>query len=569
MIKAVIAGVAAVLLGGSLALVDSGSSSVAMAQPESGPVARGLIVRTDPGISSLITTRSAARSVVGAAASPTPVSGSTSLIEFDSDLPLEQAQRLAEELSAQPGIVWAEPDVLLTPAEAVFPNDPLFDEQWYLWDSDDTAGGFSVRAPQVWGATTGDDSVVVAVIDTGVADHPDLAGTVRPGYDFVSNIPMANDGDSWDPNPADPGDWVSSADIASGEFPSSCVSTSNSSWHGTHVAGIAAAVQDNDYGISGAAPGVTILNVRALGKCGGFLSDIAAAVRWAVGDVVLDRNTGVPLPVNPTPASVVNLSLGGTASCSTAMSEAVSIATDRGALVIAAAGNSSAPLGEYVPANCPGVLSVVATDRDGARASYSNYGTDADPASIAAPGGGTISAILATDNTGRQGPEQPDFGSKRGTSMATPLVSAAAALLYSVGLDSPDTVRSRLLESVQPFPNNVGSPCTLTECGTGIVDFGRLVDSITITGERGVVRDRPGVLVDGTTFGLPEGMILTPYYKFPGQTSYSPGTGVRTVSIVEGIRGEFTWQRRTGKKIYVYFRAENGERSNRIIFPPK
>lgn len=555
--------IAGVSLAGP-ALAEERPVEATRATAESSTIARGLIVRADPGIGPAAATRAAMRAATGASASVERVAPDTTIVAFDEDLPLAQAQALADEVAARPGIAWAEPDVLLTPAEQVFPNDPLFDDQWYLWDADAPDGGFSVRAPDVWGVTTGDDSVVIAVIDTGVAAHPDLAGTVIPGYDFVSDIPMANDGDSWDPNPADPGDWVTSTDLATGEFPSTC-RTQDSSWHGTHVAGIAAAVQDNDYGISGTAPGVTVLNVRALGKCGGFLSDIAAAVRWSVGEVVLDRITGAPLPVNPTPANVINLSLGGVATCSTAMVEAVAIAEARGAVVIAAAGNESSPISEYVPANCPGVVSVVATDRAGSRASYSNYGTDADPATIAAPGGGLLTAILATDNTGLESPEQPSFGNKRGTSMATPIVSAAAGLLVSLGVDDPVEIRERLIEAVQPFPTDVGLPCDAVTCGAGILDLGSLFEAITLTGRRGEVRGRTGVIVDGLTLGLPEGTLVTPYVKFPGQTSYSAGTGVRRVTLVSGTVGEFTWQRRTGKKVYVYFVAETGERSERII----
>jgi serine protease len=520
-------------------------------------IARGLIIHYEPE-------QEPQRGVRAATRTPR-----TKVIRFDRDVPLTQAEARAREWRGRPGIASVEPDVLLTAAEQVFPNDPLFDEQWYLWDAAAADGGYSVRAPDVWAATTGAEDVVIAVIDTGVAEHPDLAATVLPGYDFVSDIPMANDGDAWDPNPADPGDWVTAADIASGSFPSSCTRTTNSTWHGTHVAGIAGAMQDNSYGISGAAPGTTILNVRALGKCGGFLSDIAAAVRWSVGDEVIDPTTLQPIPINPRPASVVNLSLGGLAACSTSMRNAVATATARGAVVVAAAGNESRPLSEYVPANCPGVVSVVATDRNGSRASYSNFGTADSGASISAPGGSGIAGITSTDNTGPQGPQQPNFGVKTGTSMAAPIVSAGAGLLYSLGVDDPAEVTDRLLAAVQAFPESGTAPCTQIACGSGILDFGALAESISLTGERGTVRGRPGVLVDGTTIGLPEGTSVTPYVKFPGQTSYTAGTGIRQVSIVSGITGEFGWQRRTGKKIYVYFRAVSGERSPRIIIPAK
>lgn len=572
MIRLAITGVAACALGAAVLAGPAGAQQTATdsaATGEQGSIARGLIVQADPGIGPAAATRAALRATIGEPGDPLRITADTTVVMFDSDLPMPQAQQLAAEVAGRPGIAWAEPDVLLAPAEQVFPNDPLFADQWYLWDAAEAGGGFSVRAPDAWDSTIGKSDVVVAVIDTGVAAHPDLAATVVAGYDFVSSIPMANDGDSWDPNPADPGDWVSSGDIASGEFPSTCTRTSTSSWHGTHVAGIAGAMQDNDYGISGTAPGLTVLNVRALGKCGGFLSDIAAAVHWSVGEVVLDPSTGQPLPINPNPANVINLSLGGEADCSTAMARAVAVATARGALVVAAAGNEAGVISGYVPANCPGVVSVVATERSGARASYSNIGAQGNPATIAAPGGGSFGDILATTNTGREGPEQPSFGAKRGTSMAAPLVSAAAGLIYSLGITEVEEVRRRLTESVQAFPTDVRSPCTPITCGAGIIDLSALIDAITLTGQRGTVRSRPGVIVDGGTRGLPEGTLVTPYVKFPGQTSYSQGAGVRRVTLTSATTGEFTWQRQTGKKVYVYFRAETGERSQRIIIPAR
>ena len=571
MIRSVIGGVAVLAVGAALLSTPTATASSSDGSGASGTVARAIIIGVDPEIGPLAATRAALRATDANASAPDRLTTDTTVVDLGEFVPVDEAQRIANEIAGRPGIAWAEPDIWVTPAQRVFPNDPLFDDQWYLWDANTSDGGFSVRAPDVWATTTGAQDTVVAVIDTGVAAHPDLAGTVVPGYDFVFNIPTANDGDSWDPNPADPGDWFDEVDRASGEFPSSC-SLANSSWHGTHVAGIVAAMQDNDYGITGTAPGLTVLNVRALGKCGGTLSDVAAAVRWSVGDTVIDRATGQPVPINPTPAKVVNLSLGGEAACSTAMIDAIDTANKRGAVVIVAAGNEFSTIDQFVPANCPGVVRVVATDRNGARASYSNTGTDAFPATIAAPGGSNLDPILATDNTGTRGPLQPSFGNKIGTSMATPIVSAAAGMLAGLGVSAPDAIRTRLITAVQPFSTSSSQTCTAITCGAGILDLGRLVDevaSISLTGERGTVRGRPGVIVDGATVGIPEGTLVTPFVKLPGQTSYTEGIGVREVQITSGTTGEFTWQRRTGKKVYVYFRAETGEQSKRIIILPR
>ena len=489
----------------------------------------------------------------------------TTLRAFDEFLPLSQALLRAEQVAQEPGVTWAEPDLVLGPSDITIPNDPLFDQQWSLWEGGST-DDVSVRAPLIWGIDSGDPGVVVAVIDTGVAAHPDLAARVIAGYDFVSDIAMANDGNGWDANPADPGDWISQADINSGEFSSGCDLTA-STWHGTHVAGIIAAQWNNEYGISGAAPNVTVQNVRGLGKCGGTISDIAAAIRWAAGDTVVDELTGIAVPMNPTPADVINLSLGGASACTKTMADAVSTARALGSVVIAAAGNEAAPVSSYLPANCPGALAVAATDATGAQASYSNFGVTAGQIFIAALGGGGGRGILSTDNTGLTSPAQPDFDVKAGTSMATPLVAAAAALIASSGVTGPGAIEQQLGAAVRSFPVTGGQDCTLVTCGAGLLRFDLLAAAIALDGERGTVRGRNGVLVDGTTLGLPEGELVTPYTKFPGETSYTRGVGVRRVSVVSDTRGEFTWQRRTGKKIFVYFRSASGEQSKRVIIP--
>ncbi|MEE7547807.1 S8 family serine peptidase, partial [Xanthomonas sp. Kuri4-1] len=166
--------------------------------------------------------------------------------------------------------------------------------------------GINVRP--AWDKATG-NGVVVAVIDTGITSHPDLDANILPGYDFISDTFVSRDGDGRDADPSDEGDW----NPVQGE----CYTTpspspiTDSSWHGTHVAGTIAAVTNNAVGVAGTAYNAKIVPVRVLGRCGGYTSDIADAIVWASGGSV----SGVPANANP--AEVINMSLGGSGTCST------------------------------------------------------------------------------------------------------------------------------------------------------------------------------------------------------------------------------------------------------------
>ncbi|MCC4594841.1 S8 family serine peptidase [Xanthomonas campestris pv. phormiicola] len=349
-----------------------------------------------------------------------------------------EAETLMRQLAADPNVEYVEVDQRMT--IALTPNDPSLSNQWAFGT---TTAGINVRP--AWDQATG-TGVVVAVIDTGITSHPDLNANVLPGYDFISVAADARDGDGRDSNPADEGDWAAANECYSGS------PASNSSWHGTHVAGTIAAVTNNSTGVAGTAFNAKILPVRVLGKCGGYTSDIADAITWASGGTV----SGVP--ANTTPAEVINMSLGGSGTCSTTYQNAINGAVGRGTTVVVAAGNSSANVSTSVPANCANVIAVAATTSSRAKASYSNYGTGID---ISAPG----SSILSTLNDGTTTPGNASYASYNGTSMATPHVAGVVALMQSVAPTplTPAQVESTIKSTAASFSCSQG-------CGAGLLD---------------------------------------------------------------------------------------------------
>lgn len=369
------------------------------------------------------------------------------LLRLPKALAKSAAQELMLELASNPEIEFVEPNAMRQALAT--PNDPRYSQQWGLRE---TAGGINIEP--AWDHSVG-DGVVIAVIDTGRTAHPDLDAKTLPGYDFVSNATSAGDGNGRDNDPADTGDWSAPGTCGEGSE-----GRTSSTWHGTHVAGIAAALTHNQEGVAGAAPGAWLQHVRVLGKCGGSTVDISEAIIWASGG----RVSGVP--DNPTPARVLNLSLGGSGACSTTEQRAIDSARSRKSVVVIAAGNDNSPSVYFSPGNCTGIVTVAANDRAGKRTSYSNYGPGID---VAAPGGDLTSEadqILSTLNTGTRGPSGPTYGYKPGTSMATPYVAGVAALILErkPSLTS-DQVAAILRNSARPFPTN----CT-GGCGTGIVD---------------------------------------------------------------------------------------------------
>ncbi len=312
-----------------------------------------------------------------------------------------QTLALIEELRADPEVEYAEPNYIRKPM--LVPNDPGYSFQWHYP---------LINLPQAWDISTGSTSVVVAVVDTGVwLAHEDLAGQLVSGYDFISDLDTAQDGDGCDSNPNDPGD-------GDGVTPDS--------WHGTHVAGTIGALTDNAEGVAGVAHGARVMPLRAIGKGGGSSFDIIQAMRYAAG---MSTNCGVTLS---NPVEIINLSLGGEGYSQAEQDVVSEIVDNRGIMMAAAAGNEHSSAPNY-PASYDGVISVSAVDANGAFVSrYSNYGDYVD---IAAPGGNlSISedGILSTFVTDGGRKESSAYAYFEGTSMATPHVAGVLALMKSI-----------------------------------------------------------------------------------------------------------------------------------------
>jgi serine protease len=417
-----------------------------------------------------------------------------------------------KKLRADPSVLFAEVDQRRYP-HSLPPDDPLFvpsagaSGQWFMQtpstapivvDGVTTTDLSATNAVSAWAITTGSTGTVIADVDTGVLfDHPDLlragfGGRLLPGYDFTDqdynpNSPfnalgtflIANDGDGWDPDPSDPGDWIDSTDQKNSLFPIANCPTSDSSWHGTRVMGVLGALTNNGAGVAGMTWNPYLLPVRALGKCGGYDSDIMAGMQWAAGMSVTDPS-GNPVPDNPYPADIINLSLGGSGTCTTTgYPTVIDSLTKMGVLIVASAGNESGPVD--VPANCPGVLAVAGLRNVGTKVGYSSLGAEVG---IAAPAGNCINSsgaclrsIDTTVNSGLTTPGSNGYTNQTnpnlGTSFSAPIVSGIAALMRAVNANlTPPQLIARIKSSATLFPP---PPPNIPVCPT--------VDPNTGTGE--------------------------------------------------------------------------------------
>jgi serine protease len=285
-----------------------------------------------------------------------------------------------------------------------------------------------------------------------------------PGYDFISDTARANDGDGRDADPTDPGDAIKQGECGGGQPPRDYPN----SWHGTHVAGTIGVVKtDNNLGVAGINWQVKVQALRVLGKCGGTTSDINDAIRWAAGLPV----PGVPN--NPSPAKVINMSLGGAMPCflSPATQQAINDAFNKGVTVVVAAGNDGKDAANYNPAGCDNVITVAASDPQGKLTPFSNYG---DTVEILAPGGlhercskpedGILSTV-GSDTSGACAVEG-HYAFYNGTSMAAPHVAGVAALWLA---QDPSLTPKTLLGELQKAARPRNSSQCPKPCGAGLL----------------------------------------------------------------------------------------------------
>lgn len=402
------------------------------------------------------------------------------IVEFDTPVPQSQVASLRGKLESKAEIVDAYIDMLMMPAAAS--NDPEYSKQWPFHEHTNHEAGSHANVEKAWDLGYTGSSQNIGIIDSGITKHPDLDPKVKGGFDMISKDFTANDSTPGrDNDPLDTGDG-----FYAGECPN-FGGSADSSWHGTHVAGIAAAATNNGVGVAGTAPDAGLIPVRALGKCGGFASDIADALKWVVGgsvDGVAD---------NPNPVKVVNMSIAGEQRCVPDYQAALDVASAKGATVVVAAGNYNTSTDSYQPANCnsDALIVVGATGPEGHRAEYSNYG---DHVTIGAPGGNSGSIeqsefsgtyvgyreenmFFSTVNSGTIDPASPSYGYQEGTSMASPLVAGVVAMMRDANPNLTSAqIRTILQETAQPYndepivPGSYSPWKTADNMGSGIVD---------------------------------------------------------------------------------------------------
>jgi serine protease len=459
---------------------------------------------------------------------------------------------LAQAIGADTDVEWAEVDQRRY-AQVAPVNDPLYPDnlstsvaptgpssgQWYLRapgiDARGTNVVSSINIEPAWAITHGATSIVIGDVDTGITVHPDLTANnskIIAGYDFISDATIANDGNALDSDPSDAGDYVTATENSSGNANSNpffgCNDdgvggkvAENSTWHGTQTAGILGASTNNATGMAGTAYDVPVIPARALGKCGGYDSDIIAAAQWVGGIAPTSIGTidGVnysAIPTNPHPARVINMSLGASGACTSAYIDAFTALRNKGVIIVVAAGNDEG-LAVGTPANCkplgndtnqtPLVIAVAALRQAGTKVGFSDIGPEV---TISAPGGNCINTgstdpclypIITTRNSGTTTPvvnggtySDGLNNYSLGTSFATPMVAGTVALMLSA---APNLTNALVIDIIKttsrrfPTTSDSGSSvtacraptsvtqdeclCTTSTCGAGMLDAGAAV----------------------------------------------------------------------------------------------
>lgn len=329
----------------------------------------------------------------------------------------------------------AERDYLVFPS--LLPNDTSFSQLWGLHNTGQTGGNTDadIDAPEAWEITTGSRDVVVAVIDTGVdRNHPDLAANMWTNPNEIAGNGVDDDGNGF------------TDDVNGWDFFSNDNNPADPEGHGTHCSGTIGGVGNNLTGVTGVCWQVSIVGLRFLGPDGGSTSDAIEAVNYA-------RSLGVDLTSN---------SWGG-GGYSSLLQTAIANAGAAGQLFIAAAGNDGT--NTDLIANYPSgyavdtIVSVASSTATDSRSSFSNYG--ATTVDLAAPGSSIYSSIPGSS-----------YAVYSGTSMATPHVAGAAALLKSIspGIGAAE-IKSRLMSTVDPL-----GAFTNTTVSRGRLNLARLIE---------------------------------------------------------------------------------------------
>ena len=344
----------------------------------------------------------------------------------------EAEDEVLDSIGALDAVEWVEPLVQVHSASTA-PSDPYYIYQWGMIVND---------IPAAWEGGRG-DGVVVAVVDSGVSVQLDGLSNILPGWDFVEDDDEADD----------------------------------EHWHGTHVSGIIAQQSNNDEGVAGVAPGVSILPVRVLnGEGKGNTANVAAGIVWAVDNG----------------AQIVNLSLAFS-SYSEAVAEACDYAARNGVLLIAASGNDYFDNFIAFPASLENVIAVGASNQSDEVSPYSNKGTELD---VVAPGGDLTQDIdLNGVSDGIVAATILDgewiYYAAEGTSMAAPFVSGVAALLIAEGVTDVGALTDALLNTTI----DMGAPGHDTVYGYGMLDPAAALAYTPGSGSRG---GRTTAVVEGT-----------------------------------------------------------------------